>query len=208
MESSVPPPVGLVLLAAGASRRLGQPKQLLRYVGKSLLRRAAETALATGCGPLVVVSGALQEELVEELTSLPATLAHNPRWAQGLGPSVSTGVAALRQVCPTLSAILLLVSDQPHLSTTVLCRLVAAHREDGARLAAATYSGVLGVPALFGKEFFDELNQLPAQSGAGQLLRRYAAMVTALPWDGGAVDIDTPARAYASKLNKCFCGIW
>ena len=193
MESSVLPPVGLVLLAAGASRRLGQPKQLLRYAGKSLLRRAAETALATGCGPLVVVSGAWQQELAAELAGLPATLAHNLRWAEGLGTSISTGLTALRQVCPTVGAVLLLVSDQPHLPAAVLSRLVAAHRENGARLAAAAYGGVLGVPALFGEEFFDELSHLPAGSGAGQLLRRYAALVTASPWSDGVVDIDTPA---------------
>lgn len=95
-------PVGLILLAAGASRRLGQSKQLLYYEGKTLLRRTAETAVMIGCGPLVVVTGALRHELADELAGLPATLVHTPRWAMGVGTSVGTGLAALQQVCPTV----------------------------------------------------------------------------------------------------------
>ncbi|WP_133273348.1 nucleotidyltransferase family protein [Hymenobacter radiodurans] len=89
--------VALILLAAGASTRMGQAKQLLYFQGQTLLRRAAETAVATGCQPLVLVTGALHKELVAEIDDLPFLVTHNPDWAVGMGSSIRTGLAALEK---------------------------------------------------------------------------------------------------------------
>ena len=70
-------PVALLLLAAGASTRMGRPKQLLPYHGRSLLRHAAETAAASGCAPIVLVTGALHEELAAEVAGLSVQVVHN-----------------------------------------------------------------------------------------------------------------------------------
>ncbi|HEX8656430.1 MAG TPA: NTP transferase domain-containing protein, partial [Hymenobacter sp.] len=93
-------PVALLLLAAGASARMGQPKQLLPYRGRTLLRHAAETAVASGCAPLVLVTGAIHEALVGEVADLPMRIVHNPVWQTGLASSIQAGLAAVSDAQP------------------------------------------------------------------------------------------------------------
>src|SRR3954447_17444272 len=87
--------VAILVLAAGGSSRMGQPKQLLTYGGKSLVRRAAETAVAVGEGPVVVVVGAAGEEVGAEMRDLPVTLVENDRWATGIGSSIRAAMNAI-----------------------------------------------------------------------------------------------------------------
>src|SRR5438045_3195305 len=95
MEQAIVPGIAAVILAAGASSRLGKPKQLLGFRGHSLLRRAAEAALSAGCQPVVVVLGACLEPSVRELAGLPVQVVENREWQEGIGSSVRTGVEAL-----------------------------------------------------------------------------------------------------------------
>ena len=88
--------IGLILLAAGGSARLGHPKQLLPYKGRTLLRHAAEVAAAAGCEPLVLVTGALHEELLPEVKDLPFYVVRNEDWAQGMSTSIQAGLDVLR----------------------------------------------------------------------------------------------------------------
>src|SRR5947199_10804400 len=90
--------VGLLLLAAGGSARMGAAKQLLRCEGQTLLRRAAETALASVCRPVIVVLGARCDALRPELHGLPVEITENPDWALGMGSSISAGVQAMTRI--------------------------------------------------------------------------------------------------------------
>ena len=183
--------VACIVLAAGGSTRLGSPKQLLVYEGKTLLRRAAETALATGCRPVVVVLGAGAEAHRTELAGLDACVVVNPTWERGMGSSLRLGMAALENEARA-DAVLLTLCDQPFVGKDELERLI--HAWDGGRqcsIAAAAYGETLGVPAVFGREYFNELAALPDAAGAKPILQRHATHTAAVPMPEAATDIDT-----------------
>ncbi|HEX8556571.1 MAG TPA: nucleotidyltransferase family protein [Pyrinomonadaceae bacterium] len=184
--------VGAVILAAGASTRMGSPKQALRYRGESLLRRAALAALAAGCRPVVVVTGANAELSGRELDGLDVREVFNPLWETGMASSVRAGVEGLAGASPEAEAVVLMLCDQPHVNAEVISGLVAAHRATGSHVVASTYGGSFGVPALFGGALFAELARLEGAAGARQVIQRHAAEARFVPFPGGEVDVDTP----------------
>ncbi len=180
-----------ILLAAGGSTRLGSPKQLLAYGGRTLLRRAVEAALSTVCRPVVVVLGSGAETLRAELAGLDVRTVENPAWERGMGGSVRLGIAALEDAAQ-IDAVLLTLCDQPLIGPDALERLLAAWRDgQPCSLAAAAYDGTLGVPAVFGREHFAELAALPDASGAKPVLQRHARRIIAVPMPEAGIDIDT-----------------
>lgn len=184
--------IGLVILAAGGSRRLGTPKQLLSYEGTSLLRRAAETAVASSCRPIVVVLGASAAQCLPELNDLPVSTVENAQWSEGMGSSIRLGLIAVQTQSPEpLDAVVLMLCDQPLLTAVTLEALVAEYRSTACRLAASEYGEDCGVPALFDCSLFPELLRLDGAQGAKQILRRYPAETHRISFADGAVDIDT-----------------
>ncbi|MCW3062697.1 MAG: hypothetical protein JWQ02_4518, partial [Capsulimonas sp.] len=149
MEASI----GVVILAAGGSSRLGQPKQLLPYQGRTLLRHAAETAVASGCRPIIAVLGANAESLRGELTGLPVWTVENEEWESGMGSSIAAGVQPLTEL-EHLDGAIILVADQPLITPEFLRDLVAQFEETLAPVVASEYVGTLGVPALFAETLF------------------------------------------------------
>ena len=105
--------VAAVILAAGASSRLGRPKQLLTLNGRSLLRRTVEAATNAGCAPILVVLGAHAGQLTGETGALssPVRVVINENWAEGMGTSLAAGVAALEAAAPTVRAVVVLLCD-------------------------------------------------------------------------------------------------
>jgi len=183
--------IGLVILAAGGSMRLGTPKQLLSYQGQSLLRRAAETALASVCRPVVVVLGAQAARLREELAGLDVVTMENGDWEQGMGTSLRVGLDALLTGDADVEGVVVCLCDQPLLAVDVIDALVTAYQQTGQPIAASEYGGTVGVPALFSRALFPELREL--KEGAKPLLRRLRALVVSVPFPGGVLDIDTPS---------------
>lgn len=194
-------PVALILLAAGASARMGQPKQLLYFQGQTLLRRAAETAVAAGCQPLVLVTGALHEELVAEIEDLPFLITRNPDWATGMGSSIRAGLATLEKAPQPPAAVLIMLCDQPLLTPALLSQLIEQQQLTQAPVVPASYGGTLGVPAVFGADTLPALRQLGGAEGARQLIVSYGNSVGSVPFPGGIFDVDTPAQ-YASLLEN------
>jgi CTP:molybdopterin cytidylyltransferase MocA len=183
------PAIGAAVLAAGASRRLGRPKQLVNVEGQQLVRRIAEVALQSGCQPVAVVLGAHTSEIGAAVADLPIVRLLNPEWAEGMGSSVR--VAARWASGAALDALMLVLVDQIRLSTGHLDALRAAS-DRGLRIAASAYRGVLGVPAIFPRRFFPALQALKGDSGARQLLRG-TLPVTAVNWPEGIYDLDRTA---------------
>jgi len=184
-----------VILAAGASERLGRPKQLLRYRNETLVHRTARLARAAGLAPLHVVVGYRGRDVAGALGDLAAAVAlvNNPDWSAGMGGSLARGIASLPDAA---GAALVLVTDQPHLSGAVLGAILERYRSDAAPLVACRYaSGALGVPALFARRFFPELAALAGDRGARALFTRHAAALTTVSFPSGNADIDTPADA-------------
>lgn len=187
--------IASVILAAGASRRLGQPKQLIQIAGESLLRRTARLALQTECGPVFVVLGFEAERMKPELKGLAVQMLMNPAWPEGMGSSLRCGVQAA-QACGA-EGVLLLVCDQPRLTVEHLRSLLAPHGEAGAAITASEYAGQAGVPAVFAAGFFPELLQIRGDRGARQVIERHRDAVQSIAWPDGGLDLDD-----AEQLGK------
>ncbi|MBC6989073.1 NTP transferase domain-containing protein [Hymenobacter sp. BT491] len=195
--------VGLMLLAAGASSRLGQPKQLVQFQGKSLLRRAAEAAVASGCHPIIVVTGALHSELLPELEALPVAAVPNPQWQEGMSSSIRAGLAALeaQTASGALGAVVVMLCDQPFVNELIIKGLVDGFDSAKVPAVASAYGGRVGVPALFGQQLFPALRTLAGPEGARDLLRQHAADLLRVPFPEGAIDVDTPEQ-YRQLLQQ------
>jgi CTP:molybdopterin cytidylyltransferase MocA len=183
--------VACAILAAGASRRLGQPKQLLRIDDQPLIRRIASVALASRADAVAVLLGAHADRIARALGGLPALetlLVSN--WADGLSASVRAAAGWARR--RGARALLLAVGDQLALTTDRLDALIAAS-DGGRRLVASTYGGVRGVPALIPSAHFPSLGRLTGDVGARELLRAAGPEVTEVHWPAGARDIDERA---------------
>lgn len=192
----------ILLLAAGSSSRLGQPKQLLPYQGQTLLRRAAETAVAAASGkPVVVVTGALHEELLPELLGLPVQIIRCVTWQQGMGASLKTGLKQLEALKYPLRGVTVMLCDQPFVTPALLEQLVATHAATGQPIVAAEYGAVRGVPVFFGPGALPLLANLPDSAGANQLLKKHPELVATVPFPEGAIDVDTPEQ-YATLLAE------
>lgn len=186
--------IGIIILAAGASSRMnGQPKQLLEFEGKTLLRRAAETALSSNLRPIVIVLGANAEKLLPEIKDLPVLTAINENWASGMGGSIKTGLSVLLAENPDIGAAILMLCDQPFVTAEILNRLAETFQKTKKPIAACQYAETLGVPALFAREMFAELSDLQGDAGAKTVIKKHSANVAQMPAPVAAFDIDTQA---------------
>jgi len=187
--------VGLLLLAAGSSSRLARPKQLLPYQGHTLLRHAAEVATASPCRPLVLVTGALHDELLPEIEGLPFHVVRNDAWADGMGGSIAAGLQELESAFEVhnVDAVVVMLCDQPLLTPEVIGELIVQFQATGQPVVASAYAGTQGVPALFSREIFPQLLELRGAAGARELLQQYAHLPT-IAFPGGATDVDTEAQ--------------
>jgi len=184
---------GAVVLAAGASTRMGRPKQLLPVGGRTLIRRTVDTVLASAAWPVAVVLGAHAASIRPEFARLPVLAVDNPEWAEGLASSIRAGMRVLESFSLSLDAAVLVLADQPHLSADAIHRLAEAHLRTGQSIVAAHYAGHAGPPALFARRHFAELLALSGPEGARPLFARRAGDLAAVPLPELATDLDTPA---------------
>ena len=187
---------GIILLAAGASTRLGQPKQLLRYEGETLLRRAARAALGSQGRPVIVVLGAQADALHDEIADLEAQIVVNQEWNEGPGSSIRCGLAGLEATTfGRAEAALLTLCDQPFVSSRIINRLIEAYHAKRPRLVVSEYEAkgekTRGVPALFSRALFSELMDLPGVEGAKRIIARYSHEAIIIATPEAAFDVDT-----------------
>ncbi len=191
--------IGVILLAAGASARLGEPKQLLVFQGATLLRRQAKIALAASAS-VVVTLGSRIEILRKEIEDLPVAIVENEDWKSGMSGSIRIGLKKLIDD-DSLKAVILMVCDQPFVDETLLAKLIAGFYETDAPIVACAYRNTLGVPALFHRKLFPELLALDARTGAKRLIKKYHAQTAAVSFPEGAFDVDTPTD-YENLMKK------
>ena len=184
--------VGLIMLAAGASTRMGTPKQLLTYRGCTLIRHMAEVAIASVCQPIAIVLGANGERIKPEISQFPLQIVENQQWQEGMSSSIQVGLEAMLAVNQHLDAVAIALCDQPFVSPQTLNQLVEAYHLTGKPIIASEYAGTFGVPALFSRTLFSELMNLKNTEGAKQLIKRHIHAVFSIPFPDGAIDIDTP----------------
>ncbi|CAN7169992.1 molybdopterin-binding/glycosyltransferase family 2 protein [Bosea sp. LjRoot9] len=186
-------PVAGMVLAAGRSTRMGEANKLLQAVrGKPLVRHAVEAQLASRAGPVLVVTGHQQKEVVAALAGLDVRLVHNPDFASGLASSVKAGLAALPASAP---GVVVSLGDMPNVTAQVIDRLaeVFADRPD-ALAVVPTLLGQRGNPVLLARALFPAVARLTGDQGARRLLDEAGEAVAEVPLDDPAIalDVDTP----------------
>jgi xanthine dehydrogenase accessory factor len=187
--------LAIAVLAAGGSRRLGRPKQLVELAGAPLVHGVATTCVAAEAGPVAVVLGAHAAPVAAALGDLRVTAVTNEAWKDGIASSIR---AAVRWAETTQAgALAIVLGDQPLLDVAHVTALRDAWLA-GADLVASRFGGIVGAPAVFDRARWAELAQLEGDQGAGRLLRSESVVV--LDWAAGEVDIDTEAdvRSLAS----------
>ncbi len=191
-QAPAPESAVAVILAAGASSRMGRVKQLLTFGAVTLLSRAISQARKAQFARIIVVLGAHSEQIAPVVDG-QAEPVFNPHWETGMGSSIHAGLAYVRETGPEPDAMAILLVDQPHVTAYHLLAMRRVFREAQAAIVAARYDGRLGVPALFRRDVFPLLASLPPSSGARQLLRYSGIAVEPFPLPEAAIDLDTPA---------------
>ncbi|MEM1135994.1 MAG: nucleotidyltransferase family protein [Bacteroidota bacterium] len=183
--------IGVILLAAGESRRLGTPKQLLKLLDKTLVARASEAILQTEIDKVVVVTGESAEEVKLALTSYQVDIVYNKDWKSGMGSSIKKGTHALLQKYPDIQALLICLCDQPFLNSNYLKKVIEQYMKTEKLIIASYYNDKASVPALFDHSLFGKLLQLQGEEGARKIIRGNSRIVEHIPFPEGKYDIDT-----------------
>lgn len=187
--------LGAILLAAGSSSRLGQPKQLLEIDGRALVRRQAELLLDQGFACVVVVTGAERAGVEEALAGVAAQAVYNANWQDGMGSSLACGIAAMPE---RVRGALVLLCDQWRVTAEDLRTLLVAWESEPARAVCTEWKNasghtVVGAPAIFPRALFAKLVKLQGDRGAQPILKYYASGTTQVGMPNAASDIDLPA---------------
>ncbi len=183
--------IPVVLLAAGSSTRMGSPKQLLVVNGKPLLRHSVEIALASHASGVIVVLGSQADAIRPALAGLAVETVENPRWSEGMGTSIQTGVEAAQR--GDADGLILALADQPRITPEILNRLIATHHATRQPIVASHYADTVGVPVFFAREFFPHLLALKPEQGCKGVILSNAAKTIRLACPEAEADIDTPA---------------
>lgn len=186
----------VLVLAAGASTRLGQPKQLVRVDGRPLLHTVVSHAVAVAGHAVTVVLGAHAQDVAMLLKHSPASVIINRHWREGLAASIRCGIMALPPAC---DAVLIMLADQVGVTGDDLKRLLSAWKGQDGVIVASLYSGGVGVPAIFPRWCFGELLSLRGDRGARALLLRHVDRLTRVPMPNAALDLDTPEQLEALR---------
>ncbi|MGJ5675018.1 MAG: nucleotidyltransferase family protein [Nostochopsis sp.] len=192
--------VAIIILAAGASTRMGRPKQLLEYNGRSLIQHAVEVAIASVCHPIIVVLGAYADRIKPEIVTSVETI-ENPFWHQGMSTSIRMGIETLNKSDYKAEAAILMLCDQPFVSPSLIERLIKVYRTTSAPIVASEYAQILGVPAIFDRTLFPQLTQLSQDAGARKIIQKYVRQVARVAFPQGIIDIDTP-QDYNSAIES------
>ena len=186
------PNIAVIILAAGASSRMGIPKQVLKWKNTTLLGHAIETAQALDQKKLVVVLGANFDQIKARLNDDHIEILKNEDWKSGLGKSIATGIAYILKDDTHFDAVLVMLADQPLVDQSYFKSMLAEYRVGSSQIIATAYkSGKQGVPVLFDRAYLEVLSQLNDDKGAKVILRDHAENVSVVHAAHDVSDIDT-----------------
>lgn len=187
----------IIILAAGNSSRLGEPKQLLPYKGKTLLRHTADEALLV-TPKVLIVTGEENPDITEQITGFHYI--RNESWAEGMASSLKTGLQETLQRFPETEQFIFTVCDQPFISASVFKALIEKKSTSPKGIVASAYAETLGVPVLFSGSYIQELLNLKGQEGARKLIQQHKEDTDSISFEQGSWDIDTP-EDYKKIIN-------
>lgn len=196
--------ISVILLAAGSSSRMGQSKQLLDIQGEPLLLHSTKRALECGAQSVIVILGANEQPHREVIQGLPVNIIPNHYWKSGMGSSIKSGLNYLIRKSPETDAVIIMVCDQPGLTTEHLLEVIEAFKQSKSPIVASAYSNTVGVPALFARSFFSNILMLKDEQGAKKIIEQFPERVTPVPFPDGVHDLDTTEdyQNYLSEKTK------
>ncbi len=183
--------IPIIILAAGTSSRLGRPKQLLLFNGKALLQHAIDVSIASGIGPVFVVLGYHSDIIRSKVDFSAADILQNDDYKEGMSSSIRIGINHVQQSIPETKGALILLCDQPGISSELLEKMAQKFNRTRKNIVACSYSDVVGVPVIFHHSFFYSLMGLHGDIGARKVILSNLDYVTIISFPEGAVDIDT-----------------
>lgn len=185
--------IAAILLAAGNSERLGRPKQLLKFGDEYLINLIIKQIELSVTDVVVVVLGAYEPEIRKAIRCERSKTEFNSDWSKGIGTSIKYGLEIVMKKYPDLSGVLFAVVDQPALSKEHIDVLIMNHKSIPERIIASKYEDTIGIPALFGSRYYDEILKIGDNEGCKSLIKTHIENVIAVDFPEGAVDIDTEA---------------
>lgn len=192
---------GIVILAGGASTRLGRPKQLLQYHGKTLLNHAVNQAINAKADAVVVILGKNADLFEGEIDNEEVRVVINKDWKEGMASSLRLGLDTLLNSKPYIDAVIFMVCDQPHISSSVLNELITVQQKTTKQIVTCNYGESIGPPALFHKKYFRELAKLKGDVGARNIIEQNINDVATIFFPKGKIDIDTQDDYEALKKS-------
>lgn len=178
-----------------------KPKQLLPWKKDTLIETAITSALGIDNASVFVVLGAYKEEIETKIKSYPIGIIENKDWENGLGTSIVCGIKHIQKQ-KKIDGVLLMLADQPLVSTNYLEQIISAFKINSQYIVASKYPNeILGVPALFDKYYFKDLELLTEDKGAKAILKRYTNNVATVNGSKLLVDIDTE-EAYKKLIDS------
>ncbi|MCS6874801.1 MAG: nucleotidyltransferase family protein [Pyrinomonadaceae bacterium] len=185
------PKLAIVILAAGESKRFGQPKQIVRFEGKTLLEKAIKTATSASLGSVFIVLGANAETIISNTDLSCTEVVVNPNWQLGIGSSLQAGLKKVIEKEPKTEGIIVMLCDQPLISSSLIKLLAETFISKSPLIVATEYLDTVGVPAIFSSSLFDEIFQMNPKTGAKSLIKKYEAQTEKVYAPEAAFDIDT-----------------
>lgn len=178
-------------MAAGSSSRMGQPKQILSWKGRTLIEATITKVLRLNTTKTIVVLGANKEKIISKIESYPIEVIYNPNWDRGLGNSIAFGVNYIQNNFKP-EAVLIVLADQPLIKNAYLEAMMASFETNKNQIIATQYpNGKLGVPALFDESYLQELSNINGDKGAKAILEKYTNLVMSTQIDTNVFDVDT-----------------
>jgi molybdenum cofactor cytidylyltransferase len=193
--------IAIIILAAGSSSRMGQSKQLLLVDGEPLLLKTVKTALEVKAASVIVILGAQDQQHATVIQNLAVDIVFNKVWEKGMGSSLKAGLQFIVTHVPAVESAIILVCDQPALTSEHLLNLIQTYKISGKSIIASYYSNTPGVPVLFGKPHFDELLHLDDSQGAKKIIQQNMAVTEFIHFPEGTIDLDTPGD-YQRYINS------
>ncbi|MGB0891820.1 MAG: nucleotidyltransferase family protein [Flavobacteriaceae bacterium] len=178
----------VLILAAGSSSRMGNPKQLLPYKNTTLLGNAIEQAQKSNTNAVFCVLGANAEIIKKSIEKNPIETIYNPNYKDGLSSSIVTGIDYLSD--KNFDAVLILLADQPKITSSFLNQLLKTSEENPSKIIACNYDKNIGVPAIFPKKYFVELLKLKGDKGAKEIINNHSSEIIKMA-SFNLIDIDT-----------------
>ena len=189
----------ILILAAGESKRMGRPKQLLPYKDSTLLLEKIKQFQSIENTQVFVVLGAYFKDIFPLLRELPVKVVMNTNWHEGMGSSLSKGVELIRKK-DMFDRVLITLSDLPLMESSHYEQLIEMSKTSGKRIIQTEYEDTSGVPVIFDKSLFNNLAKLKNEEGAKPLIEKYKKEVLKLRSKTPYFDVDT-SDAYQKLLD-------